>query len=264
MLSCPLINLHIHSNYSFDSELDPDWIVKESIRRGFQYISITDHLDLNPNDPAYGDYDYEKSRELVERLRRDYKDINILFGVEIGFESTREQEIREYLYGKEFDFCIGSIHIMENMMISKWAQMVDREGQWDRIALYYQEELALVRSGLFSVIGHLDYYKKYMDDQETAKNVWKEHRILIGEIFRVALDNNMLLEINTAGYIRKPREQYPSLSLLEYYKEMGGMGVTIGSDAHKKEQLFQGIDEANSIVQKLGLVVSLPTNVHKK
>jgi len=264
MRSYPLINLHIHSNLSFDSELQPDWIVQESIKLGFQYISITDHLDLNPNDPAYGGYDYEKSKELVERLRREYPEINILFGVEIGFESYREKEIGEYLSDKEFDFCIGSIHIMENMMISKWSEMIDREGLWEKIALYYEQELALVRSGLFNVIGHFDYYKKYMDNQERAKAIWRAHEKLIGEIFRTALKNNMVLEINTAGFRRKPKEQYPSLSLLRYYVEMGGKEVTIGSDAHKKDQLTVGIDEAYRIVKELGLNIRVPLNVRKK
>ena len=149
-------------------------------------------------------------------------------------------------------------------MISKWSEEIDRDELWEKITLYYEQELSLVRSGLFDVIGHLDYYKKYMDNQEKAKSVWRENEGLLREIFREAIKRGMIPELNTAGFRRKPREQYPSVDILKVYKEEGGKDVVVGTDAHKKDQLLVGIKEAYSIIESLGFGIKIPFNVHKE
>uniref|UniRef100_A0A7C4YDF3 Histidinol-phosphatase n=1 Tax=candidate division WOR-3 bacterium TaxID=2052148 RepID=A0A7C4YDF3_UNCW3 len=248
------VNLHIHSNLSFDSELEPEFILEESKRRGFKLISITDHLDLNPKDPAYGCYDYNKSKMLFEELKKD-KNIVLVFGVEIGYEKVREEEIKNYLKGKEFKLKIGSIHCMEDTIISDWMKNFDGYDIYSAGRKYFEELRNLVISGLFNVIGHFDYFKKYAKNVDLAKEVWKDNCILIEDILKKGLEKNIFPEINTSGIRQPPKETYPSLEILSIYKDIGGMFISLGSDAHKKEHIDYGIEEGEKILKRFGFKI---------
>ncbi len=251
----PKVNLHIHSKFSFDSELDPEFIVENSLLRNYNVISITDHLDFNPKDPAYGHYKYEDAENLNEMLNIKYNNIKIIFGVEVGYEKVRENEIKEYLNNKRFEIKIGSIHCMNDTIISDWMKsFADDEIEY-AAGIYYEELNNLVLSGIFNIIGHFDYYKKYATNIEIAKHVWKKFHLKIEKIFREAVERNIIPEINTSGLRQQTGEPYPSEELLEIYKDVGGIYISIGSDAHKKEHLDYGIVEAETTIKKFGFKV---------
>lgn len=70
-----LIDLHVHSKYSGDSDSEPEEIIENAIERGFDGIAFTEH------------YSYEAS-EPVETLKEKYRGhLLILRGVEF---STKE------------------------------------------------------------------------------------------------------------------------------------------------------------------------------
>lgn len=249
------VNLHIHSKFSFDSELEPEFIVENSIDKNYEIISITDHLDFNPKDPAYGYYKYEDAEILNGRLQDKYNKIRVIFGVEIGYEKTREQEIKSYLYEKNFKIKIGSIHCMEDTIISDWMKKFKDDEIEYAAGLYYDELHNLILSGSFNVIGHFDYYKKYAMNTSIAMNIWKKFYLKIENIFKEGIDRDIFPEINTSGIRQQPKESYPSIEILEIYKDIGGRYISIGSDAHKKEDLDFGIIETEEIVKKFGFKI---------
>ena len=69
----------------------------------------------------------------------------------------------------------------------------------------------------------------------------------MNEIFKILLDKNMIIEINTSSLRKGYNETMPGNELLEIYKANGGKYVAIGSDAHEVKDL--GAD--NYIAKKL-------------
>jgi hypothetical protein len=49
-----------------------------------------------------------------------------------------------------------------------------------------------------------------------------------------------------------PRETYPSAAIVARYREIGGLHVTIGSDAHRTEWFSYGLGEAYRLVTAAG------------
>lgn len=243
-------NLHIHSKFSFDSDLEPEIIVENSMMKNYGLISITDHLDFNPKDPAFGHYKYKESEDLYQKISEKYNKIKIIFGVEIGYEKAREEEIKNYLKDKKFKIKIGSIHCMQDIIISDWMKNFKDDEIEYATGIYYDELKNLVSSGIFNVIGHFDYYKKYSNNTDIAKKIWVKYYLKIENIFKIGIENNVFPEINTSGMRQKPQEPYPSFDILSIYKDVGGRYISIGSDAHRLEHLDYGIIDAIEMIKK--------------
>jgi len=54
----------------------------------------------------------------------------------------------------------------------------------------------------------------------------------------------MALEINSSGWRQPAGRPYPDLELVKLYRELGGEIITIGSDAHRCEELAAGVQQA--------------------
>ena len=108
----------------------------------------------------------------------------------------------------------------------------------------------MAKSELFDCIGHFDLIKLW--DKE-GKFFNQDEKWYAKEVLDVLEDikrYNICIEINTSG-LRKCNEQYPSFWIL---KEMNKrkIPITIGSDAHKKEELNQGLEKAIDLAKKAG------------
>ena len=62
---------------------------------------------------------------------------------------------------------------------------------------------------------------------------------------------NLALEINTSG-LRKGEDTHPSFHYVKRFFELGGKYVTIGSDAHTKEDVGSHIKEGMDIAKRAG------------
>ena len=70
-------------------------------------------------------------------------------------------------------------------------------------------------------------------------------------LLKLLIENGKGIEINTAG-IAKIGFPHPHIDALKLYKELGGEIITVGSDAHKKEDIGFGFDVANDLLKQIG------------
>ena len=61
-------------------------------------------------------------------------------------------------------------------------------------------------------------------------------------------------EINTSGMRREETEPYPSWPILKRYHELGGLYVSLGSDAHQSRDIGQGFDETAKKLKTMGFI----------
>lgn len=65
---------------------------------------------------------------------------------------------------------------------------------------------------------------------------------MLQEIFHYLITNDIALEINTSARRRKGLDQFPSNEKLQLYKSIGGSKITIGSDAHRLNEIYDSIE----------------------
>jgi histidinol-phosphatase (PHP family) len=257
-----LLDYHLHSTCSVDGISTIAQFCRRAAERGFIEIGFCGHVDFDPRDPSCGFFDYALFRRQIETERRAimrYGDsLAIRTAVEVTYQASREEEIRAFLEGKELDYVIGSVHLVDDGQ--EWA-IVSEEGRCEcyfvRRSLreayqpYFAEVRRAVESGLFDFIGHLDLVKRYgvryygpFDPSLFAAEV--------REILELAVQGGVGLEINTSGLRQAPRETYPGLEVLRWYRELGGWILTVGSDAHSVKDLGKGVAEALGLAREAG------------
>jgi len=244
-----VIDLHIHTAFSPDSILKPARAFQAAALRGLEVIGFTEHAEFLPQDDAYVDhYDADGILEELERLRKTSRSgPELLFGVEIGYIPGEESGIGKFLDSHPFDYAIGSVHYVDGVLVSRWVR--ERELAGESFSPYFETVLSAVESGLFQVLGHLDYIRKYL----FAPQNWRgdEYEELIDEILKAAAGTGTAVELNTSGWRHATEEPYPPETMLARLAELGGR-ATLGSDAHKYYEVGYANDRACALLRHAG------------
>lgn len=248
-----MIDLHNHSEFSFDSETPIEENIIAAIDKGLKYISVTDHLDLIKVTDDYRDgIDIPGYFEKVKLLKEKYNGkINILYGIEVGIQPETAKLNDEITKQFDFDFILGSIHSLKQEDIYL-ANLYERYEPKELFKLYYGEMLKAVKmTKNFDVLGHIDYIDRYAPNHNMVPPITDNKEIII-EILKYLIDNNKGFEINTAGIRAGLDYMHPTPEILKWYKELGGEIITIGSDAHRKGDIGAGVFEACNMLENLG------------
>ena len=255
-MTAPLpLDSHVHTDQSPDSRVPIDVYAALALEQGLSEIAITDHVDFDPRDPAYG-YTTYADRERVVRdaaERWGSRGVTIRFGAEMTWNRLWEAEFREHRRAHRYDYVIGSVH--------DWPGSPYRRtdvGSWiagrpldEIVAPYYKEVMAGVRAGVFDTIGHLDVVKRYLHPFVTAADLADRPEIL-EPVLHAIVDSGVALEVNTSGLYHPGEETYPSAATVARYHELGGRRVVAGSDAHRADRLAHRFDEARRIIVEAG------------
>lgn len=237
-------DLHVHTEYSCDSDADMELYVKQAIDLNVETICFTDHVDYNKNDYGYDYYNSENFFRKYNKIKAEYgNNIDFCAGIEFGEPHLYVKELAE-LSKKPYDFIIGSIHWIGNMFPCQ--KVREQYTAKEFYGFYWEEVLKTVKQGGFDSLGHIDFPKRYYGEIYYTENI-------LNEIFKYLLDKDMVIEINTSSLRKGHIETMPGIDLLEIYKSNGGQYITIGSDAHVVEELCADYQIAKSLVEKVGL-----------
>lgn len=253
-----LTDMHVHSHFSSDSKEQPEAIIETAIAKGFSYAYFTDHHDMDfPVNPAESAMDFQLDfdtyiKKLLE-LKELYRGkIEVRLGVEQGICPETAPRIAELSNSHPFDFIIGSSHLSSlingdpyypDYYIGKTNVEAYRE--------YFTSEVENVKlTDGFDVYGHLDYAVRYCPDSSFVYN-FDDYRDIFEVLLKLLIEKGKGIEINTAG-IAKIGYPHPHIEALKLYKELGGEIITVGSDAHKKEDIGYGFDATEDLLQSVG------------
>lgn len=249
------LDAHLHTDLSPDSDVPIDVYCAAALERGIPELAITDHLDFDPRAPAFAFSEFAERERVVRAAAERWagRGLAIRFGVEISYESRREEEIRDHLARHPYDFVIGSVHVMRDSPYtgSRVAGWVAGRSFEEIVAPYFAEVVAAARTELFDTLGHLDYVKKYVAalvppaDFAAAPEVYEP-------VLRALVETGTGLEVNSSGLRQAPRETYPAPWVVARYRALGGSVVTAGSDAHRAVAFAYGLAHAYAIAARAG------------
>jgi histidinol-phosphatase (PHP family) len=241
------LDSHLHTLRSPDASAMLDAYCALAVERGIPELAITDHVDFDPRMPAYGFSSFaDRERDVREAAARwADRGLAIRFGVEVTYERALEEDIRGWLARHPHDYVIGSVHISEDSPYnaSNVAAFVTGRSLPEIVAPYFGEVIGAARSGLFDTIGHLDFVKRYLVPHVMPADLASAPE-LYEPLLAALVETGTALEVNASGLRQMPRETYPSAAIVARYRELGGLHVTIGSDAHRTEWFAYGLAQA--------------------
>lgn len=216
-----LADTHMHSIYSYDGQMCLEDMIKKGESFGLKYMAFTEHLELGQITIKQFLNRYKVYSTEVDKLQERFPHIKLIKGVEFTNPEKYPKEL-EIVNGLDIDYIIGSNHELPK-------SLSERE-----ILEYYQKILRIVKNGGIDSLGHMDYLRRKYDDSNISDDI-------IREIYSYLIKNGITLEINSSARRRKGLDSFPSDSKLKLYKECGGEKVTIGSDAHRLEEIYDSI-----------------------
>jgi len=234
-----LIDYHLHTSLSGHAEGNMEEYVETAIRKGLKEIGFCDHAPLPekfpfPNKESLS-IPLSKFPSYVKRvldLRKAYPEIKIKLGCEIDYIPNYIEETLALVKNFPFDYLMLSLHFLGKYPIDHphFQEVWEKLGK-DRVFQSYFETLGdAISLGEFDVLAHPDLPKKF--GYQPSFSLLPFYK----KISSLLRNNDMVVEVNTAG-LRKPvSEIYPSLSFLHILKE-NHVPVTFGSDAHSPKEV---------------------------
>lgn len=243
---------HIHTNISHDGISSIEEYLKYASIIGVDEITFTEHYDdytgLETKLRTLDVLDYYNKYLL-------YKNDNILktnFGIEIGLQPDLVNEIENMTTQYPFDFIIGSSHITCKKDMAMDKSFFDGYSRKEAYLRYFKEVLQnIILYNQFDVYGHLDYVVRY-GGYASKKIEYSEFKEILDEILINLIKKDKGIEINTSGIRYGLGNPHPNIDVIKRYKELGGKIITMGSDAHKIQDLAKNFNEAFDILEDVG------------
>ena len=263
------LDYHVHPDFSPDASGSVADYCRRALELGIDELCFTTHWEPDPGrrgiervivsgEPVPVNSDWISSYlSCIDEARREFTGLRVRAGVEVGFEPGYEALIERELARHGFDFVLGAVHCIDHIAISAGREL-DRvgsellaRGPGYLFSRYFENLEAAARSGLFQVLAHVDIYRKYVlpmldgDFDDVIRGPMQE---AIGVIAGAGVG----IEVNTSALRRGLPEPFPDAAVLAMAYRAGVRTYTVGSDAHRPDQLGTGIARAIAMLRALG------------
>ena len=241
-----IFDSHIHTKFSADSEM----VAAEAVAKAKSLnlgMVFTEHFDYGLE--LYGKkFTFDPAAYMNEY--RNLRGDNVRLGVEIGMRKSARAEIADFIAQADFDFVIGSIHLVDDYDIyyPEFYVGKDKETAYKKYFRHIAEEAAVTD---YDALGHIDYICRIAPYDNPAID-YPTFSAQIDEILKIVVDREKVLELNTRRFYsaRAVEELVP---VYKKYRELGGRFVTVGSDAHKDEAVGNYFNRALEFAHELEL-----------
>lgn len=237
---------HIHTKFSADSKMTATEALAraKSLNLG---VVFTEHFDFGVElngreftfDPAAYMHEYKNLRGSNCRL-----------GVEVGLRKSARAVNEKFLARADFDFVIGSIHLVDDFDIY-YPEFYADKSKSVAYEKYFSQMAAEIEVADFDALGHIDYICRAApyDNPEIDYSTFAAQ---IDAVLKILVEREKILELNTRRFnnARAVRELVPVYSK---YRELGGRFVTIGSDAHRVSAVGNYFNRALEFLRELDL-----------
>ncbi|NPV13549.1 histidinol-phosphatase HisJ family protein [candidate division WOR-3 bacterium] len=264
-----MIDYHIHPDYSSDAQGRITDYCQQALKVGIKELCFTTHYEPDPmraeieqvmvaGQPVPVDSDWvDMYLEDIEKARRDFPELIIRSGVEVGYERGLEGKIADFLERYKFDYVLGAIHCLDHIAITSGHELADfRNGLKPRGAEYIAQRYfdyvrAAAGSKLFDCIAHLDIWRKYILPEVGVEFLTFIEPGIVPMLGYIA-QSGTGLEINSSALRRGDEEPYPQSKIIAQAIAAGVKTFTVGSDAHRVADLGIGVDKSVAILAQFG------------
>lgn len=246
---------HLHTTFSHDGIATMEEHIENAIKLGLREICFTEHYDIYDGleNNTLETIDVGNYVENFNKYKEKYKNqISLKLGIEIGLQPDIKETITDMVKQYPFDFIIGSSHITCKKDISVDTSFFEGLTQKEAYTKYFKEVLENIKLyDEFDVYGHIDYVVRYGGYQEETIK-YSDYKEILDEILRHIINKGKGIEINTSGFRYGLNAPHPNQEILTRYQQLGGRIITIGSDAHKVQDMYSDFDKAIELLKQIG------------
>lgn len=250
-----LADYHVHTPLCHHATGWPVELAQRAVELGLGELGFADH---NPMPEAFDDWrmareDLPRYLDEVAKARAEFPQLTIRAGLECDYLMGRESWIGELRQLADWDYLIGSVHYLPDGVEVDNPKYISRyrDGNVEEIwSSYWRTYESMIRSRLFDFVGHPDLPKKFGFRPEGDLRRFYE------PVIAALAETDTPFEINTAGWRKDCREQYPALEFLQMARA-AGVPLLINSDAHAVEEVGAGFVEAVDLAKSAGYTHTL-------
>lgn len=244
---------HVHTNISHDGISTFKEYIEIAKEKNVDEITFTEHWDdytgLDTNLKTLDLKEYRK-----EYLK--YKNDSILktnFGIEIGLQPDIVEKVETIIKQYPFDFVIGSSHITCKKDMAMDKSFFSGLSRKDAYLKYFEEVFQNIKLyNEFDVYGHIDYVVRY-GGYSKKKIDYEEFSEILNEILLLLIKKDKGIEVNTSGLRYNLGNPHPNIDIIKRYKDLGGKIITVGSDAHKADDIASNFNIVFDMLENIGV-----------
>ena len=253
-----MFNSHIHTNHSRDCDVPMEAMCLAAIDAGFSGIAITDHFNA---DTCISNNSYAESLASVNEARmlgeKFSSKITVLAGVEVGDGLRKPDYTARLIKALKPDSVITSVHnvfmnnMPRNLARMDFGKLTDDEA-YNVIKTYFAELVLIAEKTDYDILAHLTLPLRYTNGKYGKKLTLDAFAKDIEKILTTVIKRGKALELNTSDFNHQLFDFMPGKEILCKYYGMGGRLITIGTDAHKTENIAVGFNEAKTMLKEIG------------
>lgn len=245
---------HVHTNNSPDARDPAKALCASALEKGISDLTVTDHCDCNVyfarNVGAMISQSFRDTAEAASEFRGK---LRVHRGLELGQPLQDLPAAEEALASSDLDFVLASVHNLRGERDFYYARRDSAEKNLRSIlSRYFREVLETVEWGRFDSLAHLTYPWRYLAGREGIPIPEQDWSAEFDAILRAVVRKGKALELNTSGFRQELGVSMPDLPVFQRYRELGGELVTIGSDAHRREDVGADIGRGLALLKQAG------------
>ncbi|MFP4394836.1 MAG: histidinol-phosphatase HisJ family protein [Anaerolineales bacterium] len=248
-----MIDTHTHSTFSPDATASMAEMAAAAERIGLAGLAFTDHVEWVPEDEAYEFLAPAAYFAELTALREHYAGrLTLLAGIEVGNPHEFPAEAAAFVQAHPWDIVLGSIHWIDHQPGWYASTYRDMGGLKAAYEQYFVDLAALVEEGEFDVLAHFDVVRRdswALFEEVLPLDPYAEQ---IRAILRRLIERGKGLEINTSGLRKGMATPQPDVTVLKWYRDLGGELLVFGSDAHRPEDIAQPFNRARELALAAG------------
>ena len=245
-----MIDYHLHTPLCNHAEGELEAYIRQGIKLGLKEICFLDHLTISETGknlsmpPEQVPFYLRAVRQAGEKYNGQ---IEVKAGLEVDFNPEHVGQVGDILAAHEFDMIGSSLHFFDEVDVVRHKGGWYRgEGNTDEVyTRYYDRIQEMLTYDYFDVICHFDLIKK--PNRRPSASLDGP----VNDILAAMKKKNIAMELNTSGYNHKTKEMYPSRRIIDKCVELG-IGFTLGSDAHRPEEVGRHYDRALPLLKATG------------
>lgn len=246
-------DFHLHSDFSGDAQAPMEQMIQKGISLGLTAMCFTEHMDHQVmNEGISFMVDTQTYCDTFAYLQEKYRgQIELLFGIELGIEPQHRHFLTEYARAWDFDFIIGSSHIVDGIdpYFPVYFEKRPEEASYRRYFETIPENLSAFSD--VDVYGHLDYIVRYGPNKSTFYS-YEKYRDVIDAALKIMIDKNVGLEVNSAGIRKHLGFPNPHPDIIRRYLQLGGEIISVGSDSHDTDSIAADFELVRELLLKCG------------
>ena len=249
-----LIDTHNHTkHFSPDAKMTIEELIETSSQRGLKVVAVTEHYEYDNPDPNDNiqTFDIEEySKVFPDWQRLCPPSLLLLKGIEFGYQTHTAEAVDRIALEADLDTVVLSNHLFRGVDVcfSKEVYKLDKKARHRE----YIEKMAemVEKCDNFCVAAHYDYVNKY-NPVKGEEILYRDCPQAFDRFFETLIYKEKALEINTATSVKHMSK--PDPEIIKRYLDMGGRLITLGSDAHVKENLGIAIADFYLYLASLGV-----------